>query len=314
MLDKLEYIIALAREKHFGRAAESCGVAQPTLSLGIQSLEQMLNVPLVIRSSRFRGLTPEGERVLVWARRLVGDAHAMRQEIIGLQRGVGAHIRLAAVPSAMPLVASLIGPFQARHPNVRFTVLTRPSDALLDLLHERDIDAGVTYLHNEPIGDVSTVPLEREHYLLLTTADGPFGDGDRIGWAQVGRLPLCLLTRDLQHRRIVDGVLRAAGIEPAPMIETDSVYALSSHVQTGRWVSVIPRSIALSINLGDALRAIPIVEPEITHTIGLVVSNRFPVQPTIASLMNDARRLASPDLCGAASPLQDAAAHALRQH
>src|SRR5262249_154554 len=112
MLDKLEFMIALAREKHFGRAAESCGVAQPTLSQGIQSLEEIFNVPLVKRSSRFQGFTPEGERVLVWARRLVGDAHAMRQEILGLQKGVGAHIRIAAIPSAMPVVASITAPFQ----------------------------------------------------------------------------------------------------------------------------------------------------------------------------------------------------------
>ena len=89
MLDKLEFMIALSREQHFGRAAESCGVAQPTLSLGIQSLEQMLNTPLVKRASRFQGFTPEGERVLVWAHRLVGDARAMRQDLLGLKNRHG---------------------------------------------------------------------------------------------------------------------------------------------------------------------------------------------------------------------------------
>src|SRR6187402_734192 len=136
MLDKLEFMIALAREQHFGRAAEACGVAQPTLSLGIQSLEQLLNVPLVKRSSRFQGFTPEGERVLVWARRLVGDAHAMRQEIYGLQRGVGSLIRLAAIPSAISVVSSLTMPFQKRNPEARFTVLARTSDILVPMLHQ----------------------------------------------------------------------------------------------------------------------------------------------------------------------------------
>src|ERR1044071_8514444 len=149
MLEKLEFMIALSREQHFGRAAESCGVAQPTLSLGIQSLEQMLNVPLVKRSSRFQGFTPEGERVLVWARRLVGDAHAMRQDILGLKTGVASHLRLAAIPSSMSLVAKLTMPFQMRHPNVRMTVLSRPSNVLLELLHHREVDAGITYLSNE---------------------------------------------------------------------------------------------------------------------------------------------------------------------
>ena len=81
MIDKLEFFIALARERHFGRAAEACGVTQPTLSAGIKQLEDTLGVMLVQRGSRFQGLTPEGEHVLDWARRIVGDTRAMRQEI-----------------------------------------------------------------------------------------------------------------------------------------------------------------------------------------------------------------------------------------
>ena len=69
MIDKLEFVIALAREQHFGRAAEACSVSQPTLSAGFKQLEDMFGVRLVERGSRFRGFTPEGERVLDWARR-----------------------------------------------------------------------------------------------------------------------------------------------------------------------------------------------------------------------------------------------------
>ena len=223
MLEKLEFMIALSREQHFGRAAESCGVAQPTLSLGIQSLEQMLNTPLVKRASRFQGFTPEGERVLVWAHRLVGDAKAMRQDLLGLKSGVdiAAHVRIAAIPSAMPLVAKVTVPLQVRHPNVRFTVLGRTSNVLLNMLRQREIEAGVTYLSNEPIGDVTAVPIYREEYLLLTTADGPFGDADRVTWSQAGEAPLCLLARDMQSRRIVDSILRRIGIEPTPVMETE---------------------------------------------------------------------------------------------
>ena len=289
MLDKLEFLLALDREKHFGRAADTCGVAQPTLSLGLQSLEQMFNVPLVKRSSRFQGFTPEGERVLVWARRMVGDAHAMQQEIAGLRNGVGSHIRLACIPSAMPIVASITAPFQRRNPSVRFTVLGRSSDALLSLLHQREIDAGITYLDNEPVGDVLQIPLYQERFLLLTTAGGPHGSASQVAWSELGSLPLCLATRDLQHRRIVDGMLRAAGIEAVPKIETDSIEALAAHVRTGCWVSIVPRSLVNSIEMNGVLRAIRIVEPDLSHTIGLVVSERFPVQPAILSLMDDAR-------------------------
>lgn len=300
MLEKLEFMIALSREQHFGLAAKSCGVAQPTLSLGIQSLEQMLNTPLVKRASRFQGFTPEGERVLVWAHRLVGDARAMRQDLLGLKSGTTSHLRIAALPSTMPLVAKLTVPLQIRHPNVRFTVLGRTSTVLLNMLRQREIDAGVTYLSNEPIGDVSAVPIYREEHLLLTTPEGPFGEADRITWSQASEAPLCLLARNMQSRRIVDSILRRIGVEPAPQMETDSLSALMAHVHVGRWAGIIPNSALESVELTDTLRAIPIVEPEVFHTIGLVVSERFPMQPAVISLIEEARARAPRGLLPAA--------------
>src|ERR1700730_9245394 len=117
MLDKLEFIIALAREQHFGRAAETCRVSQPTLSSGIKYLEDMFGVLLVQRGSRFRGFTPEGERVLEWARRIVGDARAMRQDVDALKRGLVWHLRIAAIPTALAMSAMLTTPYRAKHQN-----------------------------------------------------------------------------------------------------------------------------------------------------------------------------------------------------
>src|SRR6266481_5054830 len=88
--------VALAKERHFGRAAEACGVTQPTMSTSLKQLEEILGVMLVQRGSRFQGFTPEGERTLDWARRIVGDARAMRQEINGLKDKLSGEIRIAA--------------------------------------------------------------------------------------------------------------------------------------------------------------------------------------------------------------------------
>lgn len=296
MLQKLEFMIALAREKHFGRAAASCGVAQPTLSQAIQQLEETFNVPLVIRSSRFQGFTPEGDLMLVWARRLVGDAQAMREQIMGLQRGIGSHIRLAAVPSAVPIVAALTTSFQLRNPTVRFTILTRRSDELIELLHQREIDAGVTYTDNEPIDDVLKVPLYQEQYLLLTTKAGPLGTRDSVAWAELAGLPLCLMTRDLQHRRIIDATLRAADVEVSPIIEADSIVTLAAHVRSGNCASVVPRSTVSMVDMSEPMRAVTLVAPEVSRTIGLVVSQRFPISPITAWLIEDARSHSGPEL------------------
>ena len=81
MIDKLEMFIALANERHFGRAAETMRVTQPTLSSAIRQLEEQLGVQLVFRGSRFQGLTPEGQRTFDWAVRIVGDARTLREEM-----------------------------------------------------------------------------------------------------------------------------------------------------------------------------------------------------------------------------------------
>jgi DNA-binding transcriptional LysR family regulator len=292
MIDKLELLLALAREQHFGRAAEACGVTQPTLSAGLKQLEEQLGVLLVQRDSRFRGFTPEGERVLDWARRIAGDARAMRQELDALKRGLSGHIRIAAIPTALPMVATLTTPFRARHPDVRFTVLSRTSVEVLGHLENLEVDAGLTYLDNEPLGRVNTVPLYREQYRLVTSAEAPLGDRDRVTWSEVGRVPLCLLTPDMQNRRILDDLLRSAGAPAAPTLESNSMIVLFAHVRTGRWASIMPKLLAETLGLTDRVRAIPIVEPEVLHSIGLVVPHREPFTPLISALVAEARRLA----------------------
>lgn len=297
MIDKLEFILALAREEHFGRAAEACGVTQPTLSAGVKQLEEQMGVLLVNRGSRFQSFTPEGQRILEWARRIVGDSRTMRDEMNSLKHGLSGRLRLAAIPTALEMAAALTTPYREKHPNVQFTIYSRTSIEVLDLLDNLEIDAGITYVENEPLGRVSMVPLYREHYRLLTSADAPLGNRDTVTWAEVAQVPLCLLTPDMQNRRIIDRLLKGAGGESRPTLESDSMILLYSHVRTGRWASVMPAKIADTLGLTDTIRAIPITQPKAVQTIGLVVPQREPMTPITAALVAEARRLA-PQLSG----------------
>jgi DNA-binding transcriptional LysR family regulator len=292
VIDKLEFLLALAREKHFGRAAEACGVTQPTLSAGVKQIEEQMGVLLVNRGSRFQSFTAEGDKVLEWARRIVGDSRAMRQEINALRLGLTGRLRIAAIPTALAMVASLTTPFRQRHPNVQFTILSRTSIEVLTQLENLEIDAGVTYLDNEPLGRVTAVPLYRERYRLLTSSDAPLGNRDQVTWAEVAQVPLCLLTPDMQNRRIIDGLIRGAGGNPQPTLESNSVIVLFSHVRTGRWASVMPAKLAETLGLTETIRAIPIVQPDEVHTIGLVVPAREPMTPLAAALVAEAQRVA----------------------
>jgi DNA-binding transcriptional LysR family regulator len=293
LIDKLELLLALAKERHFGRAAEACGVTQPTMSTSLKQLEEILGVMLVERGSRFVGFTPEGERTLDWARRIVGDVRGMREEINSLKAGLSGEIRIAVIPTVLGMVASLTTPFRARHPDVRFRIVSCTSIEVLGLLENLEVDAGLTYLDNEPLGKVRSIPLYDESYRLITARDGQFGDRDQVTWKEVGEVPLCLLTPDMQNRRIIDRALLAAGTEAKPSLTSNSVIVLYTHVKTGRWASVMPAKLADTLGLSDAVQAIPIVDPLVTYRVGLVVPLRDPMTPMVAALVQTAREVAA---------------------
>ena len=291
MIDKLEMFIALARERHFGRAAEACGVTQPSLSGAIRQLEDQLGVQLVFRGSRFQGLTPEGQRVLDRARGIVGDVRALRDEMRVVRAGLSGNLRLGVIPTALPMVADLTGPFIARHPNVRVSILSRTSAEILAGIESLDLEAGITYLDNEPLGRVSQVPLYTEFYRFLCAPGGVLAGRVRVTWAEVSAVPLCLLTSDMQNRRIVNQHLVEAGVQVVPSVDSNSVIALISHVLTGQWASVVPKKLADMFVADGRLVSIPIIEPEAEHTVGLIAARREPQTPVLQALIEDAVRL-----------------------
>jgi DNA-binding transcriptional LysR family regulator len=292
MLDKLEYLLALAQERHFGRAATACGTTQPTLSAGIKQLEEMLGVLLVERGSRFRGFTEAGERTLDYARRIVGDTRALRQEVAALRSALHGVLRLAAIPTALPMLPALTEPFAAHHPEVRLHILSRTSHDVLGMLENLEVDAGVTYLDNEKLPRVVSVPLYRESYCFVGRTDGPLAGRASVGWAELAGLRLALLTPDMQNRRIIDRAFAEAGVVPTVAVESDSMTALLAHLRGGRWASILPAHWHRVLALPEGLRAVPLTTPDVSATVGLVVPHREPLPMLSAALVAEARKLA----------------------
>lgn len=290
MIDKLQMFIALANERHFGRAAVVCRVTQPTLSSAIRQLEDTLGVQLVFRGSRFQGLTPEGQRVLEWARRIVGDMRALKDEMRNVHAGLSGNLRIGVVPTALPMIADLTAPFTSRHPNVRVTILSRTSAEILDGIESLELDAGITYLDNEPLGRVAQVALYTEFYRFLCTNSSPLAQRKSLSWAEVAQEPLCLLTSDMQNRRIVNQHLAEAGASVQAMVESNSTIALIAHVKSGGWGSVVPMKLA-EMFAGQNLVSIPITEPEAEHLVGLITPRRDPQTPVLQALIDEAARL-----------------------
>ena len=281
----LRYLLALSAERHFARAATACQVTQPTLSAGIKHLEEELGVLIVQRGQRFEGFTAEGERILVWARRILEDVESLHQEVSALRNHLIGRLRLGAIPTAVPITAQLTTPFASVHPGVTISVMSLSSADIQRGLDDFTLDAGLTYLDNEPLARVRDIPLYSERYFVVRV--GQVDDtADEMTWGEAARLPLCLLSTDMQNRRILDATFASAGEVVRPGIETNSVFAIIAHVRSGAWASVVPQSFLQFLPADDEIRAVPLVDPEVTHRVGLVVPDREPLTPSTRALMD----------------------------
>ena len=292
MIDKLEFFIELAKQEHFGRAAEQLGITQPTLSAAIKQLEEQLGVMLVKRGSRFQGLTPEGEQVLIWARRITGDARTMKEEMRAARHGLSGHIRIAAIPTALAMMPRLTTPFREKHPGVTFSIMSRTSIEVLSLLGNFDIDAGITYLDNEPLGRVTSVPLYSERYQLITAAGNPHSEQETVTWAEVSRLPLCLLDArhaEPAHHRPASGRSRGRGEADAGIEFHDRAVLAHPHRQMVVDHATQPCG---NVRLRRAYPGDPDRRSGRQPYVGLVASPREPHTPLVAALLDEAMALA----------------------
>lgn len=289
---KYLYLLALARERHFGKAAESCHVSPSTLSAAIRDLEDELGVALVVRGQRFAGLTAEGECVVAHAKRVTAGADDLRHELGMLRDGLRGPLRIGVIPTALPVVASLTEAFAAAHPAVAIEVRSASTREILNALRNFEVEAGVVYAQSAEAPDLQYCPLWREQLVFLTT-DAGLAVGE-IDWTTAARQPLCLLSRDMQNRQTIDRVFESLECTPHVGLETNSILSLLAHVRTGRWSTILPRSVLGLIGAPSALRALPLVKPAVAWETGLVTLRRDPASPLVDALLDAARTLPPP--------------------
>lgn len=289
---KYLYLIALAREKHFGRAAAACHISPSTLSAAISDLETELGVAVVERGKHFSGLTPEGQCVVDYAQRMAAGAEGLRQELARLRHGLTGHLRLGVIPTGLTVVATLTAAFSRRHPLVTIEVRSMPTSEILQCMQNFELDAGIVYVESGLAArQILTVPLWNETHVLLTPANGRFEGRDCVTWLEAVRVPLCLLTPDMQNRKTIDAVFASLSCKAQPTLETNSIISMLAHVCSGAWSAIMPRSVLDLIGIPAGVRVLPLVEPTVAWATGLVVPDRDPRPPMMEALLAEAHHL-----------------------
>ena len=273
-LRDLEYLVALDKLRHFGRAAASCFVSQPTLSGQIKKLEDELGVTIFERTNRSVEITPIGDALLVHARLLLEQADAIEQVARAHQDPLAGPLRIGAIPTLSPYLMPLIlVPLKRRYPQLKLVLFEEITDSLLRRLHQHELDAA---LLATPVTDpdLESMPLFDEPFWLAHPRNHPLYDKDEITQEDLASIDLLLLSEGhcLTHQvmevchladRPRDGEmadLRAASLETVLQLVgagfgSTLVPALAIR---GGWMTD-SGIIARRLDIGDAYRRISLV-------------------------------------------------------
>ncbi|MBB6125144.1 LysR family transcriptional regulator [Sphingobium subterraneum] len=287
----IRYFLALVKERHFARAADACGVTQPTLSAGLTALERQMGKRLVVRDRRFISLTPEGEAMLPWAQQMLAAQEGMNAAVGGVRGPLTGEFRLGAIPAALPWTGRLAQALLAAQPELDLSIRSLTSREIVRALAAFELDGGITYLDHEPPADVIRVPLYAEQYRVLLRRDVA-GDRTDISVATAADLPLCLLHQGMQNRRILDARMAERGLILRPRATADSYVALLALVQDGPFATIIPDSYARLLPDLPWASILPFSDPLPSSTVGLVVLDREPVATMACAVLAAARSLA----------------------
>jgi DNA-binding transcriptional LysR family regulator len=282
LLASLRYLVALDEHKHFGRAALACHITQPALSNALRALEQEFGTTIINRGRAYVGLTPEGERVLATAQRMMHERELLEQDLRGVANKPVGNIVIGAVPTAVPIAARFAAMLQAKHPGIMPTVLSMTSDEIENGLEKLSLDLGLGY--TDRLQTQTTSKLSRlrslaqytEHYFLvqksaLPDARSRLKIGSNMSWQQASQLPLCLLTPDMHNRSIVDKAFLDAGVSVKPILETNSLLTLALSVVAGEVCSILPGAMLDTVRGYAELEARPLENPVISTPIGFMM-------------------------------------------
>lgn len=287
-LNQLRYVVAVAEERQFTRAAARLHIAQPSVSSAVAALEHELGAPLFHRSRGEVTLTGAGETFLPWARQILADCEAGTaavRDLLGLARG---SLALGATPSLTTnLLPPVLAEFHDAYPSLDLTLHEAGSQDLVGRLEEGQLDVAVVILPvNRPW--VETTPLMEEELVLAVGADHRLARRRAMHLAELEDVPLVMFKDGYDLREATLAACRRAGFQPVLAmqgLEMDGALAL---VAAGLAAAVVPESV-VSPARRRGLRAVPFIDGDLRRTIGLASRRDRPLAPAAEAFVSRLR-------------------------
>jgi len=277
-LTELKYIVALARERHFGRAAEKCFVSQPTLSVAVKKLEDELGAILFERSQNDVRTTPVGNQVVAQAERVLAEANRVKELAEAAGDPLAGPLRIGAIYTIGPyLLPKLVPLVKARAPKMLLMIEENFTSRLLESLKRGDLDVAVLALPVDEPGLVAQAVYDEEFRVLVPAGHAWARRRAAIEPVELLAEPLLMLGRGNCFRDQVLDLCTQAGQGGPQVLEGSSLETIRHMVASGVGITVMPASAVDGIPKSDPwLRVRPFVAPQPSRRVGLVWRASFP--------------------------------------
>jgi len=274
-IKQLKFLIALEQTRHFGQAAARCHITQPTLSMRLRNLEDELDLILVTRGQRFEGFTEAGERVLAWAKTLLAAHDGLFAEAAACRGQLVGNLRLGLVPLSGFNPISYVQKLSASFPELKFSLSSASSDRIIEDIGNNQLDLGVCYLDHVNPHYLDFFEIGETRVGLLYDTRHFHFEGSEMSWEDAAELPLGMLSTGMHYRKSIDLSFRSRGLNPTPILESDSTYQLFQAIHEGFCCSIMPLDSGLDSPI-DNLAFIQLPDASVLAPLGLVMRKTEP--------------------------------------
>jgi LysR family transcriptional activator of glutamate synthase operon len=288
-LRQLRYLVALAEEGSFTRAAASAHIAQPAMSQQIRRLEDELGLALVERTTRRVALTEAGGLLVVRCRRILAELEAARTELEAVRGVQTGHVTIGTMHTMGPVDISLpLAVFAARHPGIRFTVREQSSEEMAEMLRVDELDmAFLSVTERVEAHGLGLHQLVSEELVVLLPPQHPLSGRPQLRMAELAGEPFISFRPGARLRELLVGAGREADFEPHVTLESNESQRVRRLVSRGLGVAILPRSDAEGPGADVAVAAL--THPELHRDIALAWREGRRLAPAAAEFLELAR-------------------------